>query len=465
MPNLKQTMFREYDLRGRESDDELNEKAMFFIGHGFGTYLRRKNITDSVVGHDARATSESFTAEFIKGMNESGINVTDIGTVTTPMGYWAQHYFNIKGGAVITASHNPVGWNGAKISDDISKTLSGEEIQKVYEIISRDDFESGQGNVKKEEIHENYIKDLLSKVKITQKYKILVNTGNGTAAIIAPELLRRAGCEIVEYNTNIDPTYPNYTPNPENIAMMKDTGLQTVAQKCDFGFAFDGDGDRLGMVDDTGQILPADKILILLSRLFLKDHPGEKVMFDVKVSESLPEDIKAHGGIPIMYKTGHSLIKAEMHRQNISLTGEMSGHVFFGKEFNYYGFDDAMFAALKVLEYLSEQNKPLSEIVATLPHYISTPLINIDAPDKVKFEVIKKITQQFKDEKYNVIDIDGARVYADDGWGLVRASNTTPMLVLRFESKTEKGIEKLKALFKSKLDQFPEISKEWKETA
>lgn len=465
MPKLKQTMFREYDLRGREQDDELNEKSMYFIGRGFGTYLRRKNITETVIGHDARATSESFTAEFIKGLTESGINVTDIGTITTPMGYWAQHYFNVKGGAVITASHNPVGWNGAKISDDLSKTLSGDEIQQIYELIIQNDFEEGQGTINKEDIHEAYTKDLLSKTNISKKFKILVNTGNGTAAIIVPELLRRAGCEIVEHNTNINPTYPNYTPNPENAAMMEDTGSQTVLNKCDFGFAFDGDGDRLGMVDDRGHLLPADMILIFLSRLYLKTHPGSKVMFDVKVSEALPEDIKAHGGIPVMYKTGHSLIKAEMHRQNISLTGEMSGHVFFGKEFNYYGFDDAMFAALKVLEYLSKQNQSLSEIVSTLPHYLSTPLINIEAPDEIKHDVVQKITKQFQTEGYNVIDVDGARVYTENGWGLIRASNTTPMLVLRFESKTPEGIEKLKTLFKSKLDQFSEISKVWKETA
>ncbi len=465
MPKIKQTMFREYDLRGRETDDELNEKSMYFIGRGFGTYLRRKDILEAVVGHDVRATSESFTVQFIKGFTQCGINVIDIGTATTPMGYWAQHHFNVRGGAVITASHNPVGWNGAKISDDLSKTLSGVEIQKIYELIISDDFENGQGTVKKEDIREIYIKDLLSKIKFTKKFKILVNTGNGTAAIIAPELLRRAGCEIIEHNTNIDPTYPNYTPNPENAAMMKDTGEQTVSQTCDFGFAFDGDGDRLGMVDNKGHLIPADIMLIFLSRLFLEEHPGAKIMFDVKVSESLPEDIKAHGGVPIMYKTGHSLIKAEMHRQNISLTGEMSGHVFLGKEFDYYGFDDAMFAALKVLEFLSKQDKPLSEIVSTLPHYLSTPLINIDAPDEVKHDIIKKITQQFKDEGYNVVDVDGARVYAEGGWGLVRASNTTPMLVLRFEAKTPEGIKRLKELFKSKLDQFPEISKEWKETA
>lgn len=465
MPNLKQTMFREYDIRGREADDELNEQSMYYIGRGFGTYLRRKNISEAVVGHDARASSESFTSEAIKGLTESGINVIDIGTVTTPMGYWSQFHFNVKGGAVITASHNPTGWNGAKVSDDFAKTLSGTEIQELYRISSKGEFVSGQGTIRHEDIKEDYIKDLLFKTKISKKFKILVNTGNGTAGVFAPDLLRQAGCEVVEINTNVDPTYPKYTPNPENTAMMAETSREALANNCDFGFAFDGDCDRLGMVDNEGHILQADIILIFLSRLYLSQHPGAKVMFDVKVSEALPEDIKAHGGTPIMYKTGHSLIKAEMHRQDISLTGEMSGHVFFGRELGYYGFDDALYAALKVLEYLSVQDKPLSELVANIPHYVSTPLINVEAPDEIKHDIIKKITSQFKEEGYSVVDVDGARVYADGGWGLVRASNTTPTLVLRFESQTPEGIEKLKTLFRSKLDQYPDLSKNWQESA
>ncbi|MCL4367392.1 phosphomannomutase/phosphoglucomutase [Patescibacteria group bacterium] len=465
MAKVTQTMFREYDIRGHESAEEINDTSIYYIGRSLGTYLQKEDINEAVVGHDVRASSEKFSQEAIKGLNESGVNVTNIGEVTTPMGYWAQHFFKIKGGLTVTASHNPVGWNGAKVSDNLSKTLSGEEIQKLYQLIISEDFTTGHGQTKNSNIKEGYIQDLLSRSKVGKKFKILVNTGNGTAAIVAPELLRRAGCEVVEHNTNIDPTYPHYTPNPENIAMMKDTAEQTIKNKCDFGFAFDGDGDRLGMVDEKGNIILADVILILVSRLFLSQHPGEKVMFDVKVSEVLPEDIKAHGGIPVMYKTGHSLIKAEMHRQNISLTGEMSGHMFFGEKFNFYGFDDSMFAALKVLEYLSSQNKPLSAIIAELPHYDSTPIINIDAPDKTKHQIIQEITQQFKEDKLKVIDVDGARVYTDDGWGLIRASNTTPMLVLRFESKTAAGIEKLKALFKEKLSKYPQVSTQWKETA
>ncbi|MCL5409756.1 MAG: phosphomannomutase/phosphoglucomutase, partial [Patescibacteria group bacterium] len=296
MAKVTQTMFREYDIRGHESAEEINDTSIYYIGRSLGTYLQKEDINEAVVGHDVRASSEKFSQEAIKGLNESGVNVTNIGEVTTPMGYWAQHFFKIKGGLTVTASHNPVGWNGAKVSDNLSKTLSGEEIQKLYQLIISEDFTTGHGQTKNSNIKEGYIQDLLSRSKVGKKFKILVNTGNGTAAIVAPELLRRAGCEVVEHNTNIDPTYPHYTPNPENIAMMKDTAEQTIKNKCDFGFAFDGDGDRLGMVDEKGNIILADVILILVSRLFLSQHPGEKVMFDVKVSEVLPEDIKAHGG-------------------------------------------------------------------------------------------------------------------------------------------------------------------------
>lgn len=467
MADIKQTMFREYDIRGKEAPDELNEDSMYLIGKGLGTYLRNENINSAVVGHDSRASSESFYRQVTKGLNETGVDVIDIGEATTPMGYWAQHYFKVKGGIVITASHNPVGWNGAKISDGLSKNLAGSEIQKIYEIISKDNFTSGGGKiVKNEDIKEAYINDLISKAKINKKYKILVNTANGTAAIVAPELLRKAGCVVIEHNTNIDPTYPNYTPNPENKAFMEDTAKKTIENNCDFGLAFDGDCDRLGFVDNKGNILASDVLFAFIARLFLKNHSGAKVMFDVKVSEVLPEDIRAHGGIPIMYRTGHSLIEAEMHRQDISLTGEMSGHIFFGKDFNYYGFDDACFAALKLLEYLSSQEKTLTELVAELPKYISTPIINIDAPDELKHKIINKIVEEFKKDNYKVVDVDGARVYLPDGsWGLVRASNTTPLLVLRFESKTEEGLKKIKEIFKEKLDKYKELGKEWKPTA
>ncbi|OIP57114.1 MAG: phosphomannomutase/phosphoglucomutase [Candidatus Levybacteria bacterium CG_4_10_14_0_2_um_filter_36_16] len=462
MPQLKKTMFREYDLRGRESEDEMNDTSVYFMGRGFGAFLKKRNLTETVVGHDARGTSKSFHANMVKGLIESGINVVDIGTATTPMSYWSQYYLKVKGLVMITASHNPVGWNGAKFGTDFSSTLLTAEMQELYNIILNEEFVNGKGTVRKEDIKDAYIEDLLSRSKITKKFKILVNTGNGTAGHFAPELLKKTGCEIVEHFTNVDPAYPNYTPNPDGTAMMEDTGKQTVDNGCDLGFAFDGDGDRLGLVDDKGNIIWPDRYIILLSRLVLSKHPGAKIVFDVKVSEALPEDIKAHGGIPIMWKTGHSYIKAKLTEEKAAMAGEMSGHIFFVDDF--YGFDDAFFAGLKLLEYLSSQNQRLSEIIAGTPYYISTPTIQVKTTDEDKYNVVDKLVAEFKKEGYNVNDINGARVYVDDGWGLVRASSNTPTLVLRFEAKTEEGLEKIKKLFKEKLDKFPIVSKDWDST-
>lgn len=454
-------MFREYDIRGKEAEDELNESSMYLLGRGFGTFLYKHKIQGAIAGHDARGTSESFHQQFVKGLTDSGIDVVDIGLSTTPMGYWAQHYLKIKGLALVTASHNPVGWNGAKLGLDLSRTLTGNEIQEVYQIILEEDFNHpvNVGQVRIHGILEAYIKDLLSKVKIHKKVKLLVNTGNGTAAIIAPEILRRAGCEVVEHNIEIDPTYPNYTPNPEEEAMMDDTSEQTKKNHCDLGFAFDGDGDRLGLVDEKGQLIRPDAYMILLSRLLLNHKPGAKIIFDVKVSEALPEDIKAHGGVPIMFRTGHSHIKRKIKEEEAVLAGEMSGHIYFSE--GYYGFDDAIFTSLKVLEYISSQELKLSEIIDTLPKYVSTPTIIVPANDKEKHEIVNKLVEEFKKEGYHVVDIDGARVYLESGWGLVRASNTTPTLVLRFEAKTPEGIEKLRQVFHEKLDKYPAVSQEW----
>ncbi|MFH1833137.1 MAG: phosphomannomutase/phosphoglucomutase [Candidatus Levyibacteriota bacterium] len=459
MPILKKTMFREYDLRGRESVDELNDTSMYYIGKGFGTFLAKRRIKEAIVGSDARETSGTFKKNAIKGLNECGINVIDIGTVTTPITYWAQYHLKVKGLVMVTASHNPVGWNGVKLGSDLSYTLLTDELKEVYDTISKEEFITGNGTIRKEDLAKAYIDDLLSRAQITKKFKVLVNTGNGTAGLYAPEVLRKAGCEVIEHFTNVDSAYPNYTPNPDGTSMMEDTGKQTVANSCDFGFAFDGDGDRLGMVDEKGNIIWPDRYIILLSRLVLAKHPGAKIVFDVKVSEALPEDIKAHGGIPIMWKTGHSYIKSKLTQENAAMAGEMSGHIFFVDDF--YGFDDGIFAALKVLEYLSTQDKPLSEIVASTPYYVSTPTIQVKTTDEDKYKIVEALTKEFKDGGYKVIDINGARVYIDGGWGLVRASSNTPTLVLRFEGKTKEELEKIKKIFKEKLDKFDKVSKDW----
>ncbi|HCM43497.1 TPA: phosphomannomutase/phosphoglucomutase, partial [Candidatus Kaiserbacteria bacterium] len=352
-----------------------------------------------------------------------------------------------------------VGWNGLKLGVGLSKTLLTEEIQRLYQIIETEDYKDGMGSVRTEDISELYMSDLLSRVVIAKKFKVLVNTGNGTAGLYAPEILRKAGCEVIERYTNLDPTYPNYTPNPDGLAMMDDTGTQVIANKCDIGMAFDGDGDRLGITDEKGQVIWPDRYMILLSRHVLAKKPGAKIVFDVKVSEALPEDIAAHGGVPIMCKTGHSYIKAKLNEENAALAGEMSGHIFFAE--NFYGFDDAFFAALKLLEYMGEQKKTVSEVVASTPYYTSTPTIQVQTTDEDKYRIVETLTKEFKNEGYRVMDINGARVYIDNGWGLVRASSNTPTLVLRFEAKDEKTLEKIQGVFRAKLAAFDTVSAQW----
>ncbi|TSC85562.1 MAG: Phosphomannomutase [Parcubacteria group bacterium Gr01-1014_8] len=460
MASLKKTMFREYDIRGRESDDELNENSIYHIARGFGKMLRDANITNAVVGNDARETSESFAAQAKKALAESGVDIIDIGTVTTPMSYWAQYHFKARGLCMITASHNPAGWNGLKLGINFSETLGPDEIKTLYSIIEKEDYvRHTMSNIRKDDIAKEYMTDIVCRTLIKKKLKVLINTGNGTAGMFAPELFRKTGCEIVEHLTNVDPSYPNYTANPDGEAMMNDTVVQVLKNACDIGLAFDGDGDRLGVVDEKGNIVWPDRYLMLLSRLVLAKKPGSKIVFDVKVSQALPEDIAMHGGVPIMWKTGHSYIKAKLQEVDAALGGEMSGHIFFGDDF--YGFDDAFFAALKLLEYLSSHTKTLSELVATTPYYIATPTIQVKTTDEEKYKIVDELVKMFKHDGYKVVDINGARVYAHDGWGLVRASSNTPTLVLRFEAKTHDTLEKIKALFREKLAHFKGVGEEW----
>ncbi len=457
---LKRTMFREYDIRGKEGEDELNVRSMYHIARAFGMMLKQRSVESAIVGHDARATSESFHQAAIQGLTDSGTEVVDIGTVTTPMGYWAQYHFDIKGLCMVTASHNPSGWNGVKLGTGLSKTLLPAEVQELYGIIEKEAYTKGAvGGIRKEDITNVYMEDLVGRVHLMRPLKVLVNTGNGTGGKFAPELLRRAGASVIEHFTNIDPTYPHYTANPDGTAMMEDTGKQTMKNTCDVGLAFDGDGDRLGVVDEKGCIVWPDRYLMLLARAVLEHAPGAKIIFDVKVSEALLEDIKAHGGVPVMWKTGHSYIKSKLAEEQAALAGEMSGHIFFSE--GYYGFDDAFFAALKLLEYISKQSKSVSAIIAETPHYVSTPTIQVASTDEEKYGIVDTLTAEFKQDGHRVIDINGARVYMEDGWGLIRASSNTPTLVLRFEAKTEAGLEKIEAVFKQKMAQFPSLSTDW----
>jgi len=466
MAKLETSMFREYDLRGRVNDEQLNEQSVKIIARAYGTMLRQRDIKSAVVGHDYRRSSEWITETIVQGLAASGINVINLGMILTPMMYSAQYHYQTEGGVMVTASHNPTGWSGFKLALGYSHTLGPVEMQELYQLTGSEEFATGSGAVRSEDFLAAYMDDVLKRITITRPVRVVVNTGNGTPGPIVTQALRAAGCEVVDLYTDLNWDFPHYYPNPSLVEMMNDTGAKVVESGAEIGFAFDGDGDRLGVTNEKGEVLWPDRYLILLARQTLEKNPGAKIIFDVKCSQALPEDIEAHGGVPIMWKTGHSYIKQKLWEVNSPLAGEMSGHIFFGAP-DYRGFDDAVFAALKLAEYLSHHERPMSALIAETPYYVSTPALQVKCPvdpkqdEAVKYKVVEKLTEEFKAEGYDVIDINGARVNFGDGWGLVRASSNLPVLVLRFEAKTEERKEELMALFREKFARYPEIGTEW----
>lgn len=464
---IKKTMFREYDIRGRvDNPDEMNDAAIIAIGRAFAVFLKRRGLAEAIVGHDARPYSRKVKDLTIKALVESGISVIEIGQVLVPIFYFSQYHLKKKGGAMITASHNPWGWTGFKHAYDFSTTLLPSDTKEMYDIVEKEEFiqpaSVAPGAVTKyTSIIQDYINDVLGKVRLRRPLTVLVDTGNGTAGPIVPDILRKAGCTVVEQYTNLSGAERDHDANPSTLGMIQAMRQGVRQHKVDIGLGFDDDGDRLGAVDEKGDVIWPDRLLILLARLALQKNPGGKVVFDVKSTEALAEDIKAHGGVPVIWKTGHSYIKAKAKEEGAVLAGERSGHIFFFKD--HYGFDDAPFAALKLLEYLAHENKPLSEIIATLPHYLSSPVWHAPCDDMKKYEVIEKLVAEFKKEygPEKVIDINGARVYLEDGWGLVRASSNVPALVLVFEAKSERGLKRIEDIFRHKLAAFPEVGAEW----
>lgn len=459
MPQLKKTMFREYDIRGRVNDEELNATSAEWIGRGFGTYLARRGIDDMVVGYDCRFGSVEIKDGLVKGLRATGRNVIMIGMCLTPMMYWAQYRFKVRGGAMITGSHNPKGWNGLKLGAGFSSTLVASEIQELYELVAREDFVTGRGDYAEVTIIDDYQADLTGRVRMKRPLRMVIDTGNGTAGAFAPRIFRAAGIEVIEQFTDLDPDFPNHEPDPARTDTVEFLGRRVRAEKADLGMAFDGDGDRFGVVDEKGEVIWPDRYMILLARQVLEREPGGKIVFDVKCTQALEDDIRAHGGVPIMWKTGHSHIKAKLHQEKAALAGEMSGHVFFVE--NYYGFDDGIYSGLRFAEYVAARNEPLSAIMAGTPSYVSTPAINVKCADEVKYAVVEKLTADFKRDFPRVVDINGARVVFEDGWGLVRASSNLPELVLRFEARTPQRLDEIKQTFRRYLDKYPEADRHW----
>ncbi|MDI6734835.1 MAG: phosphomannomutase/phosphoglucomutase [bacterium] len=458
MAKINKLMFREYDIRGRVDEEDLNPTTVELIAKGYGTFLRKREVKEVVLGHDSRLCSEDFHAAMIRGLTSTGCDVIDLGMTLAPIMYWSQYYFDTKGGVMITGSHNPKDWSGFKLAFGPSYTLIGEELQEIYQTIEAATFIEGQGEVRKEEIIESYTNDLISRIKIRKPLKVVIDAGNGTSGAIVPNILRKAGLEVFEQFCELDPNFPNHEPDPALVETVQALGSKIKEVGADIGVAYDGDGDRLGIVDEHGENIWPDRYMILLARQLLEKKPGSKIIFDVKCSQALEEDIKAHGGIPIMWKTGHSHIKHKLHTEKAAFAGEMSGHIFYVDDF--YGFDDAVFTTLRFLEYLSLRDNTLSELIATTPYYLSTPAIHVDCPDDKKYRVVDELTEEFK-RKYEVIDVNGARVLFGDAWGLVRASSNLPVLVLRFEAKTQQRLDEIQKIFKEKLDKFDSVSKEW----
>lgn len=444
MKNLPASIFREYDIRG-VADRDLTDEVALNIGKAYGTFLRRKKYTVVALGRDARVSSPRIHKQLLDGILSTGLHVIDLGLSTTPCLYFAIHYLATDGGLMITGSHNPKDHNGIKMCIGTS-SLFGSQIQELKALIEKQDFEKGSGKVTGRPMIEDYIEYLTKAFSFNKKLKIVVDCGNGMTGLVAPKLLKKFGHELIELYTEPDGNFPNHPADPSEPENMHDCIAAVKKHKADIGLAFDGDGDRVGVVDHEGNMIPGDKLMILFSRNVLKDNPGAAIIADVKCSNLLFQDIAKHGGRPIMWKTGHSIIKAKMKEEGSLLAGEMSGHIFF--KHRWFGFDSGVYSACRMLEILDQDTKTIPEMLAGIPHTFTTPEIRIECPDDVKFDVIKKATEKLKD-KHKVIDIDGARVEFPDGWGLVRASNTQPVLVTRFEATSQARLDEIRALVES----------------
>ena len=452
---LNENMFRMYDIRGVWGEDLTAETAEI-IGKAFGTYVRQKGIKDVLVGRDNRLSSRPIRDALIKGLTSTGCDVLDVGVLTTPAFYYSNVLYNYQAGMMITASHNPPQFNGFKVMVGPS-TIYGDELKKLYYIAEKGEFEKGTGNVKYAYPINSYINMIKEKVKLgDRKLKVVVDCGNGTGSYFYPDVIYNLGCEVYPLYCESDPTFPNHFPDPVKEENLKDLIEEVKRVKADLGIAFDGDGDRIGVVDDKGNIIWGDMLMILYWREIMKKHPGADVIVEVKCSQALVEEIERLGGKPIFFKTGHSLIKAKMKELGAVFTGEMSGHMFFADE--YYGFDDAAYAAARLLRILSNTDKSLSELLADVPKYPATPEIRLECDDEKKFDVVKGVTEYFKEKGYDIIDVDGARVLFDEGWGLVRASNTGPELIVRCEAKTKEKLEEIKKELSEALAKFGVVS-------
>ena len=440
---MKSHIFRQYDIRGIVGED-LDAEVTEAVGRAFGSRVRPDSSSRSptvAVGYDNRLTSPSLADGLIAGIRSAGVDVVDVGTVPTPVLYWSEVTLGADAGVQITGSHNPPEWNGIKMTHGGS-SLYGDAIQDLLRSIDESDFTSGSGGYERVTVLDRYVDDIAGRFNLERPMRVAVDCGNGTGSILAVRLLEAIGVEVTPLFCESDPTFPNHHPDPTVDDNLIDLIRSVESGNHDLGVAFDGDADRIGAIDDQGQIIRGDILLLLFGLDLLKKRgPGQKLIFDVKCSQVLPELFEKAGGEPIMWQTGHSLIKNKMRETGALLAGELSGHIMIADD--YLGFDDALYDACRLIEIISRSGRTLSEMVSDFPEYRSTPEIRIDVTEDQKWTVVSEALVYFK-EKYDVISVDGVRILFGDGWALLRASNTQPVIVARFEARSESRLMEIR---------------------
>jgi phosphomannomutase/phosphoglucomutase len=432
--SIPRGIFREYDIRGIAGTD-LTHATARLIGLGYAAYLREQGEAGAIaVGRDNRPSGSGLRDGLVEGLREAGLDVVDIGVVPTPVTYWAQHKLDVVGGIQITGSHNPPEYNGFKLGLR-TKSIYGQQIQRMYELISAGDFPKGQGALREEALIDRYVDDIVRLVgPLKRKLRVVADCGNGAGALVAPKLLERMGLSADLLFCESDGTFPNHHPDPTVAENVADLIAAVRTNKADLGVAFDGDADRIGVIDNTGEIIWGDYLLILYARDVLqRTGPGQCIVFDVKCTQALPEAIEKAGGVPVMSRTGHSLVEEKMHETHAPIGGEMSGHMFFTEGF--YGFDDALYGAARLIRIVADSGKSVRELLADVPRFVSTPEIRVHCDDDKKFPIVEEAKRHFG-ARYETNDIDGVRILFEHGWGLIRASNTQPVIVMRFEADT-----------------------------
>ena len=443
-------IFRAYDIRGIV-DEALTEEGIFQIGKAIGSHILSEGRSSILTARDGRISGPRLLNKLQKGVMSSGCNVVDIGEVPTPLLYFSTFKTNISDGVMLTGRHNPKNYNGLKIVID-KRSMTSEKIKKLKSMIEEESFMDGLGTLTSLDIKDDYLKELQEKIKINSKMKVCLDCGNGVGGVIAPHAFTLLGLDVVELYSEVNGNFPNHHPDPSDPKNLKDLQKKVLETNSDLGIALDGDGDRVGLIDKKGNIIFPDAYMMLLAEDLLRKKSKGSIVFDVKCSTNLEKVIKNFNGTPIMSRTGHSYIKSKIIETNALLGGEMSGHIFFNDD--WYGFDDAIYSSLRMIEVLSKNKLKPHEVFNSYPKHFSTPEINLKVPEEVKFKIIDELKTLINSSGYVMIDIDGIRLESENSWGLVRASNTSPNLVLRFEGKTESDLLEIKNYFKEILSKI-----------